>query len=111
MVHIPRPVQRAHITIGEQLKDQRKILGLTARMVAQRAQVSLTTLRNIEQGRSVGLDPFLRVLHVLQMLDGVKKATDPFETDLGRIRASMTLKQRVRPDRGPRIEASPPDPA
>lgn len=42
MVHIPRPVRRAHTTIGEHLLDQRKILGLTAQMVAERAQVSVT---------------------------------------------------------------------
>lgn len=101
MVHVPRPVRRAHTTIGEHLLNQRKILGLTAQMVAERAQVSVTTLRHIERGENVRLDAFLRVLHTLQLLGEVTRATDPFETDLGRIRASMTLKQRVRPDRGP----------
>lgn len=96
MAHVPAPVRRAHRSIGEHVRDQRRLLGLTAAMVAQRADVSLTTLRQLEQGESVRLETFLRVLRVLSMLDAVVAATDPLSTAAGRIRAGEQLPQRVR---------------
>jgi transcriptional regulator with XRE-family HTH domain len=92
-------LRRAQRTIGEHLRDQRKLLGLTASMVAERASISVTTLRNIEHGDNVRLDAFLNVLRVLGMLDATVEATDPLHTDLGRIRSLDSLPKRVRPRR------------
>lgn len=96
MNHVPIAVRRAHRSIGQHLLDQRRLLGLTAAMVAERADVSLTTLRQIERGESVRLESFLRVLRVLGMLDAIVAATDPLSTDIGRLRAGEQLPQRVR---------------
>ena len=70
--------------------------GLTAQMVAERADITTVTLRRIEQGESVRTDVLFRVLRVLGMLDAVVTATDPYLTDVGRLRASEKLPKSVR---------------
>ena len=94
MAYIPTKVRRAARTIGEQLRIQRKLMGLTAQMVAERADITTMTLRRIEQGESVRTDVLFRVLRVLGMLDAVVTATDPYLTDVGRLRASENYPSR-----------------
>ena len=96
MAYIPTKVRRAARTIGEQPRIQRKLMGLTAQMVAERADITTVTLRRIEQGESVRTDVLFRVLRVLGMLDAVVTATDPYLTDVGRLRASEKLPKSVR---------------
>lgn len=62
----------------------------------QRAGTSVITLRKIEQGQPVRSDILLTVIKVLGMLDRVVDATDPYQTDVGRLRANEQLPQRVR---------------
>ena len=83
--------------IGEQFVVWRKLLGLTAGQVAERAGISRNTLRRIETGDTgVGLQAFLGVARALGVLAAVVTATDPYETDLGRARADELLPKRVR---------------
>jgi transcriptional regulator with XRE-family HTH domain len=92
-----RKVTRAAHDIGEQLVTWRKLLGLTAALVADRAGISRGTLRRIEHGDAgVNFAAFLSVTNALGQLQRVVDATDPYETDLGRARADMVLGQRVR---------------
>jgi transcriptional regulator with XRE-family HTH domain len=98
---MPRPtsarVRRAAQTIGEQLTAWRKLQGLTAGQLAERAAMSRTTLRRIESGDAgVSFEAVLEVLRSLGVLEGVVTATDPYESDLGRARADEALPQRVR---------------
>ena len=97
-----RPVPgRTRLTaqrIGAHLAAWRKLQGLTAEQVAERAGVSRGTLRRLENGEiSVGLGVLLNVTRVLGVLDRVVEAFDPYETDLGRARADEALPKRVRP--------------
>jgi transcriptional regulator with XRE-family HTH domain len=98
---MPRPssrVQAAAASIGEQLVAWRKLQGLTAIQVSERAGISRTTLRRIETGDTgVGMQAFLSVARALGVLDAVVTATDPYETDLGRARSDEALPKRVRP--------------
>ncbi|WP_326503712.1 helix-turn-helix transcriptional regulator [Rothia nasimurium] len=96
MGYIPLPVRRAQRTMGEQLRTQRKLLGLTAQMVAERAGTTVVTLRKIESGQPVRSDILLTVLKVLGMLDSVVTATDPYQTDVGKLRANEKLPKVVR---------------
>lgn len=96
MGYIPLPVRRAQRTMGENLTTQRKLLGLTAQMVAERAGTTVVTLRKIESGQPVRSDILLTVLKVLGMLDGVVTATDPYLTDVGKLRANEKLPKVVR---------------
>ncbi|AWT27116.1 hypothetical protein Csp1_23660 [Corynebacterium provencense] len=94
--HVPVAVRRAERTMGENLRTQRTLLGLTAAMVAERAGISPGTLRHIEQGEPVRSEALLKVLRVLGMLNPVVEATDPYHTDVGILRANEHLPQRVR---------------
>ena len=92
----PRVVAAAR-SIGEQLVAWRKLQGLTALQVAERAGIARNTLRRIETGDSgVNLQAFLSVARALGVLDDIVTATDPYETDLGRARADEILPKRVR---------------
>lgn len=97
---MPRPSSRvaaAAASIGEQFVVWRKLQGLTAVQVSERAGISRNTLRRIETGDTgVGLQAFLSVARALGVLEAVVKATDPYETDLGRARADEILPRRVR---------------
>ncbi len=98
---MPRPVSvrvsSAAANIGEQLVAWRKLQSLTAQQVAERAGLSRTTLRRVETGDpGVSYQAFLSVARVLGVLDAVVRATDPYETDLGRARADEVLPKRVR---------------
>jgi transcriptional regulator with XRE-family HTH domain len=88
---------RAARQLGENLAAWRKLQSLTAAQVADRAGVSRATLSKLEHGDGgVRIGVVLEVLRALGQLDVVVKATDPYESDLGRIRASERLPQRVR---------------
>ena len=90
-------VKAAAASIGDQLVSWRKLQGLTAAQVAERAGISRNTLRRLETGDiGVGLQAFLSVARALGVLDAVVTATDPYETDLGRSRADEVLPKRVR---------------
>lgn len=75
----------------------RKLRGLTQMQLAERAGVTHTTLRSLEHGQGgVSVENLLRILRALGVLDGLTRALDPYETDVGRLRADEQLPQRVR---------------
>lgn len=93
----PPRTRRAAADLGEHVLTWRKLLGLTADQVCQRAGISRPTLRKIEHGDpTVTLESFLNVLRALGRAESVVDALDPFETDLGRARADQALPERVR---------------
>ena len=83
--------------IGENLATWRKLNGLTSQQLAERAAVSRSTISRLENGDpTVSFETFLNVCRGLATLDRVIEATDPYETDFGRIRADQSLPQRIR---------------
>jgi transcriptional regulator with XRE-family HTH domain len=91
-------VRSAASEVGEQLTAWRKLQGLAAAQVAERAGVGRSTLSKIENGDAgVSFEAVLKVARALGILDAIVKATDPYETDLGRARADEVLPRRVRP--------------
>jgi len=94
------PVRRAQARIGTDLATWRKLRGLTAAEVADRAGVSVSTLARLERGQGASLENTLEVARALGVLEALAGAVDPYETDLGRARADQLLPQRVR--RSPR---------
>jgi len=88
---------------GDNILRWRKLSGLTAQMVADRAGVTRNTLRAIETGAGTArLENVFSVMHVLGVTDEVLNATEPLNTDLGRINAERMLPQRVVPKRAGR---------
>ena len=81
--------------LGTHLRDWRIILGLPQELVAERANISRSTLIKLEQGAGAKLETFLAVGKVLGIADRVIQAVDPLNTDLGRARSYMLGRQRA----------------
>lgn len=93
----PPSLSRGLRAFGQNAASWRKLQRLSAGTVAARAGISRDTLRAIEAGRgTASLENTFRVLRVLGVLDRVIEASDPYETDVGRLRADEVLPQRVR---------------
>lgn len=98
----PLPVSRALRETGEHVTVWRKLRGLTQSQVADRADVSLGTVRRLEAGQgAVSLENSLRIFRALGILDGVPASIDPYASDVGRLRSEEHLPQRVRPRKPP----------
>ena len=94
----PLPVRRAMRDFSEHVRVWRKLRGLTQIQLADRAGIDRKTLQRIEGADArVSFENVLRVLNALGVLDGVTRAVDPYESDVGRLRADEQLPQRVRP--------------
>jgi transcriptional regulator with XRE-family HTH domain len=79
------PAERRLRRLGERIRAARLRRRLPAKLVAERAGMSLMTLRNVERGgMGVTIGAYAAVLHVLGLdgdLDGVAK-TDTLGRDL-----------------------------
>jgi len=88
---------RAGTQLGSHIAVWRKLQGLTAQQLAERAGITRSTLSKLEAGElTVTLASYLNVLRALGQMDAAVRAIDPYETDLGRARADEVLPQRVR---------------
>ena len=94
------PVARAIREIADDVVVWRKLRGLTQAQLADRAGVAVNTLRRLE-GADAGIkfENVLLILRALGVLDGILRALDPYESDVGRLRSDERLPQRVRPKR------------
>lgn len=98
----PLPVSRAMREIGSHLAAWRRLRKLTLVQVAERAGISVPTVRSIEGGAgSPSMENVLRVARALGVLDQIAPAMDPYASDIGRLRSEEQLPQRVRHPRRP----------
>jgi transcriptional regulator with XRE-family HTH domain len=96
----PIAVRRAQRELAEHVATWRKLRGLTQAQLADRADVSRDTVQRLERAEgSVSVDSLLRAMRALGILDGLSRAVDPLNSDLGRLRSEERLPQRVRPRR------------
>lgn len=94
---VPPPIQRALRALADDVVVWRKLRGLTQAQVADRANVSVNTLRRLEGADGgITLENSLRIFRALGVLESVPRALDPYETDVGRMRLDEQLPQRVR---------------
>ncbi|WP_086150519.1 helix-turn-helix domain-containing protein [Cellulosimicrobium sp. KWT-B] len=82
----PTAETRSLRAVGEHLQTWRKLDGIAQALAAERAGISVATLRAIEQGESVSTENLLRVTRVLGVMDDLAAALDPMNTDRGRAR-------------------------
>ena len=76
--HVPILVAGALQRLGDRVVLARKLRGLTQEQLAQLADVSLSTLRSMEDGaHGIALANFLKVLQAMQLLDQIEKILDP----------------------------------
>lgn len=92
----PSTVSRALTTVGKDLGTWRKLRSLTVAEVAERAGVTSLTVVRLENGHGSTLETLLRVTRALGVLELFTHAVDPYESDVGRLRADEVLPQRIR---------------
>lgn len=84
-------------SIGESINTWRKLRHLTMEQLALKANVSRNTISRLEKGDpSVSFETVLNVANMLEILDQVIDAFDPYENDYGRMFADNELPKRVR---------------
>jgi hypothetical protein len=82
---------------GASLRTWRILYELRAVQVAERAGISLGTLRKVENGDpSVSLGSFMEVVRSLGLLTQVTECLDPLNSDLGRARVTDNMPKRIR---------------
>lgn len=92
----PIPVARAMRDAAANLDLARRQQRVTVDLLAQRANLSVPTVRSIlNEGRGT-FENFLRVARILGLLDTVVAGTDPLNTPMGKIRADEDAPIRVR---------------
>jgi transcriptional regulator with XRE-family HTH domain len=101
MQHYVSPsVRRSLRRVADDLRTWRKLRGLTQAQLADRSDVHRDTVSRLENADGgVSLENVLGVLRGLGLLETFTQSLDPYETDVGRLRADEQLPQRVRPKR------------
>lgn len=86
--------QRLQTELGENIRRWRRVNGMSASELAERAAVTRATLRRIENGSGAAqLDSFMAVLAALGIADSVVQAADPYRSEAGRVRIDEILRQ------------------
>lgn len=97
MRSLPRAVQRAATDVGRSVATWRRLQRLTSAQLADRAGIARSTLSRLENGDAgVSFENVLRVWRALGVVDAVVDVVDPYQSDVGRMRADEVLPQRVR---------------
>ena len=92
----PIPVSRAMRTIAANLDLARRQQRITLELLAERANLSIPTVRRLLNEGAGTFENFLRIARILGLLQGVEDATDPLNTPIGRARAEQDAPKRVR---------------
>ena len=93
----PFSIKQTAEYVGESLSLWRKAKRMTIADVAGRIGVSVPTVSKLEHGDpSVSLETYLRYGELLGLSPDIKKATDPYENEVGRLLMSQRIPQRVR---------------
>ena len=92
----PIPVSRAMRTIAANLDLARRQQRITLELLAERANLSVPTVRRLLNEGAGTFENFLSIARILGLLQGVEDATDPLNTPIGRARAEQDVPKRVR---------------
>ena len=92
----PIPVMRAKRQIATNLDLARRQQRVPMSLLAERANLSEPTVSKLLREGTGSLENFLRVAHILGLMDGAVQATDPLNTPIGRLRADEDTPKRVR---------------
>lgn len=94
---VTRTVKRRLGEIGGSVRRWRLLQSLKAEELAERAGISRSTLQKIERGEAgVSFGAVLSVMQALGQLEHVAESFDPLSTDVGKLRASEVLPERIR---------------
>jgi transcriptional regulator with XRE-family HTH domain len=94
---LPLPVKRALGKLGQDIRSARVRRRITAAMMAERAFITRTTLRKVEQGNpAVSLGIYATVMFVLGLTPRIADLADVRADDVGLQLEEERLPKRVR---------------
>ncbi len=94
---LPIPVRRALRILGEDMKNARRRRRISTSLMAERADISRTTLLKIEKGDSgVALGNYATVLFILGLINRLTELVDISHDNLGQDLEDENLPQRIR---------------
>jgi transcriptional regulator with XRE-family HTH domain len=94
---LPLQIRRRLRQLGNDIRDARKRRRLPTAVVAERAQISLPTLRRVERGdASVGIGTYATVLWVLGLSDRIAGLAAPETDAVGLGLEEERLPKRIR---------------
>lgn len=92
----PIAVARAQREIAANLDLARRQQRVTVELLADRAGISVPTLRRLLHEGAGSLENFLRVAKILGLLEGAVAASNPLNTAIGQLRADEDTPKRIR---------------
>lgn len=94
---LPIPVRRALRNLGEDLKNARRRRRISTSLMAERANISRTTLVKMEKGDpGVSLGNYATVLFVLGLIHRLSELVDISQDHLGQDLEDENLPKRIR---------------
>ena len=90
----PIPVSRAMRQISANHDLARRQQRIPVALLA--AGLSMPTVTKMLRTGNGSFENFLRIARLLGLLDGVQQATDPLNTDIGKLRADEDTPKRIR---------------
>ena len=95
--NLPLPVRRALRNLGEDMKNARRRRRISTALMAERADISRTTLVKIEKGDpGVSLGNYATVLFVLGLVNRLSELVDISHDHLGQDLEDENLPKRIR---------------
>ncbi len=99
---LPSPAQRAIARLGDDINRARRRRALTQQDLAERAGVSLSTIKRLEGGdHRMQLHVIARVFMIFGGLDKLGTLLDTAKDDIGLVLADEALPVRVRHRKAP----------
>ena len=97
MKNLPIPVVRALRKLGQDINDARRRRRITIALMAERANLSRTTIGKIEKGdKTASIGGYASVLFVLGMEKRLSELVDSVHDLVGRRLEDENLPQRIR---------------
>jgi DNA-binding XRE family transcriptional regulator len=97
IVKLPIPVIKALCKVGQDISDARRRRRITIKLIAERADLSRTTIGKIEKGDpTTSIGGYAAVLFVLGMESRLSDLVDSVHDIVGRRLEDEKLPQRVR---------------
>lgn len=97
---LPIPARRALRKLGQDIRDARRRRRIPTALLAERAQISRTTLHKIEQGEAgVSIGSYASVLFSLGLVTSLADLADVRHDPTGLALDEERLPKRVRSDR------------
>lgn len=92
----PIAVSRAQREIAANIDLARRQQRITVELLADRAGISVPTVRRLLNQGAGSLENYLRLTRILGLLDGTVDASNPLNTPIGQLRADEDTPKRIR---------------